>query len=163
MSQYEESHESLHHSIGRAFCGDGLASIVSGMFGGCGTTTYAENIGVMAATKVYSTLVYVVASAVAMMMSLCPKFGALVECIPQGVLGGAGIVLCGMIAVLGARLWVENCVDLRSAHNLVGVGTCLILGAANFGINIGPCRLEGVGLGSIVAVLMHQLRSVPSS
>src|SRR5665648_700713 len=92
--------------IGRALMSDGIATTLAGLGGGSGTTTYAENIGVMAATKVYSTAAYWVAAATALLLSLSPKFGALVGTVPAGVLGGAGTVLYGMIAVLGGEVEV---------------------------------------------------------
>ncbi|HCT5218403.1 TPA: pyrimidine utilization transport protein G, partial [Enterobacter hormaechei] len=98
--------------IGRAFVGDGLATMLSGSVGGSGVTTYAENIGVMAVTKVYSTLVFVAAAVMAMLLGFSPKFGALIHTIPAPVIGGASIVVFGLIAVAGARIWVQNHVDL---------------------------------------------------
>ena len=98
--------------MGRAFVGDGLATMLSGSVGGSGVTTYAENIGVMAVTKVYSTLVFVAAAVIAMLLGFSPKFGALIHTIPAAVIGGASIVVFGLIAVAGARIWVQNRVDL---------------------------------------------------
>ncbi|EMG7883055.1 pyrimidine utilization transport protein G, partial [Enterobacter hormaechei] len=98
--------------MGRAFVGDGLATMLSGSVGGSGVTTYAENIGVMAVTKVYSTLVFVAAAVMAMLLGFSPKFGALIHTIPAPVIGGASIVVFGLIAVAGARIWVQNHVDL---------------------------------------------------
>ena len=103
----------LDQDLGRAFMGDGAATTVAGAFGGAGTTTYAENIGVMAATRIYSTAAYMIAAVVAILFGLCPKFGVLVGSIPAGVLGGVTIVLYGMIAVLGAKIWVEQPGRLR--------------------------------------------------
>jgi uracil-xanthine permease len=97
----------LDPSIGRSYMGDGIATTLSGLFGGLGTTTYAENIGVMGYTRIYSTLAYLIAGAVAIALGLLPKFGAIISAIPVGVLGGAVTVLFGMIAVLGGRIWVE--------------------------------------------------------
>lgn len=91
--------------MGRAFVGDGLATMLSGSVGGSGVTTYAENIGVMAVTKVYSTLVFVAAALIAMLLGFSPKFGALIHTIPGPVIGGASIVVFGLIAVAGARIW----------------------------------------------------------
>ncbi|EPG4586831.1 solute carrier family 23 protein, partial [Enterobacter hormaechei] len=104
--------------MGRAFVGDGLATMLSGSVGGSGVTTYAENIGVMAVTKVYSTLVFVAAAVMAMLLGFSPKFGALIHTIPAPVIGGASIVVFGLIAVAGARIWVQNHVDLSQNGNL---------------------------------------------
>ncbi len=107
--------------MGRAFVGDGLATMLSGSVGGSGVTTYAENIGVMAVTKVYSTLVFVAAALIAMLLGFSPKFGALIHTIPGPVIGGASIVVFGLIAVAGARIWVQNRVDLSQNSNLIMV------------------------------------------
>ena len=143
--------------LGRAFMGDGLATFVAGLFGGSGTTTYAENIGVMAATRVYSTAAYLVAGATAVLLGLVPKFGALVGAIPQGVLGGATTVLYGMIVVLGARIWVEAKVDFRDPVNLMTAAVALILGAADFTLSWGAYSFNGIALGSFGAILLHPL------
>src|SRR6185369_5969554 len=97
--------------IGRAFLGDAIATVVSGSVGGTGTTTYAENIGVMAATLIYSTALFVVAGLFAIVLGLCPKFGALIHTLPMAVMGGASIVVFGLISVAGARIWVNSKVD----------------------------------------------------
>jgi hypothetical protein len=89
----------LMRYLGRAFAGDGLATVIAGLGGGTGVTTYAENIGVMAMTRVYSTVIFVVAAVVAILLGLSPKFGALVGSIPTGVIGGVVTVLFGLIAV----------------------------------------------------------------
>ncbi len=86
--------------MGRALFADGLATSLAGLGGGSGTTTYAENIGVMAATRVYSTAAYWVAAIGALALSMFPKFGALIATVPAGVLGGAGTMLYGMIGIL---------------------------------------------------------------
>ncbi|WP_024561843.1 solute carrier family 23 protein, partial [Franconibacter pulveris] len=120
--------------IGRAFVGDGLATMLSGAVGGSGVTTYAENIGVMAVTKVYSTLVFVAASVIAMLLGFSPKFGALIHTIPGPVIGGASIVVFGLIAVAGARIWVQHRVDLSQNGNLIMVAVTLVLGAGDFAL-----------------------------
>jgi len=145
-------------TIGRALLSDGIATTLAGIGGGSGTTTYAENIGVMAATKVYSTAVYWVAGGTALVLSLCPKFGALINTIPVGVLGGAGIVLYGMIGLLGARIWVENKVDFSSPINLMTCAVALILGiAVQNPVMIGNAGFGGIALGSIGAIVIYQL------
>ena len=100
--------------IGRAIVADGVGTAVATAVGGSPTTTYAENIGVMAATRVYSTAAYYVAAVVAILFGLCPKFGALVAATPGGVLGGITVVLYGMIGLLGAKIWIENRVDFAT-------------------------------------------------
>ena len=123
--------KNLDRSLGRGYMGDGLATMVAGLGGGSGTTTYAENIGVMAATKVYSTAAYWVAGIIAILLGCIPKFGALIATLPVGVLGGAGLVLYGLIAVLGGRIWVENRVNFTNPVNLFPAAIGLIMGAGN--------------------------------
>jgi uracil-xanthine permease len=147
----------LDASLGRAFMGDGLATMLAGFGGGSGTTTYAENIGVMAATRVYSTAAYAVAAITAILLGLCPRFGALVATIPAGVLGGATTLLYGMIAVLGARIWIEARVDFRDPVNLVTAAIALIVGAANYTVRLGSFEFNGIALGSFGAIATYHL------
>jgi len=149
----------LDRSLGRAYMGDGLATMLAGFGGGSGTTTYAENIGVMAATRVYSTAAYFVAAATAILLGLCPKFGALVGTIPSGVLGGVTTVLYGMIAVLGARIWVEAGVDFRDPVNLLTAAVAIIVGAANYTVHLGNYEFNGIALGSLGAIVIYQVLS----
>jgi len=137
--------------------GDGLATMLAGLGGGSGTTTYAENIGVMAATRVYSTAAYVVAAVTAIVLGLCPKFGALIGTIPIGVLGGATTVLYGMIAILGARIWVEARVDFRDPVNLITAAVAIIVGAANYVVHLGAYEFNGIALGSFGAIGIYQI------
>ena len=109
----------LDQYMGRAFVGDGVATMVSGAAGGTGVTTYAENIGVMAATKIYSTAMFVVAALIAVLLGFSPKFGALIQAIPLAVMGGVSIVVFGLIAVAGAKIWVDNKVDFSNNTNLI--------------------------------------------
>ena len=148
---------SLDASMGTALMGDGIATAVAGGFGGSGTTTYAENIGVMAATRVYSTAPYWVAGTVAVLLGLCPKFGAAVAAIPGGVLGGATTVLYGLIAVLGARIWVESRVDFRDSVNLLTAAVALVIGAANYRFTQGDVTLEGIAIGTLAAVIGYRV------
>jgi hypothetical protein len=143
--------------MGRALLADGVATMFAGSGGGSGTTTYAENIGVMAATKIYSTAVYWVAAGFALALSLIPKFGALINTIPAGVLGGAGTVLYGMIGLLGARIWVENKVNFSSPVNLLTAAVALVAGIANFSFEIGGAAFEGIAIGSIGAICLYHL------
>jgi len=146
---------------GRALFADGVATVLAGAGGGSGTTTYAENIGVMAATRVYSTAAYMVAGLVGLTLSLMPKFGALIATIPVGVLGGAATVLYGMIGILGARIWVQNRVDFSNPVNLNTAAIALIIGIANYTLVIGDVSLEGIALGTGAALLVyHVMRSL---
>ncbi|SDV46675.1 solute carrier family 23 protein [Chitinasiproducens palmae] len=143
--------------IGRAFIGDGVATVVSASLGGTGVTTYAENIGVMAVTRVYSTLVFVAAACIALVLGLSPKFGALVNTIPGPVLGGTSIVVFGLIAVSGARIWMQNKVDFSQNRNLIVAAVTLILGAGDFTLRIGGFPLGGIGTATFGAILLNAL------
>lgn len=145
--------------MGRAFVGDGLATMLSGSVGGSGVTTYAENIGVMAVTKVYSTLVFVAAAVMAMLLGFSPKFGALIHTIPSPVIGGASIVVFGLIAVAGARIWVQHRVDLSQNSNLIMVSVTLVLGAGDFALSLGGFTLGGIGTATFGAILLNALLS----
>jgi len=143
--------------MGRAFVGDGLATMLSGGVGGTGVTTYAENIGVMAVTRVYSTLIFVVAAAVAIVLGFSPKFGALIATIPGPVLGGVSIVVFGLIAVAGAKIWVDNKVDFTDNRNLIVAAVTLVLGAGDFTLKIGGFALGGIGTATFGAILLYAL------
>ena len=143
--------------IGRSILADGAATTLAGAFGGSGTTTYAENIGVMGLTRVYSTLAYLIAGGIAIALALLPKFGAVIGAIPVGVLGGAVTVLFGLIAVLGARIWVEARVDFRDPVNLATAGVALVVGAGDFTLHWGDYSFAGIAMGTIAAVLIYQI------
>jgi uracil-xanthine permease len=149
--------QNLDPFIGRSFMGDGVATTLSGLFGGSGTTTYAENIGVMGYTRIYSTLAYLIAGGVSILLGLLPKFGAIISAIPVGVLGGAVTVLFGMIAVLGARIWVEAGVNFRDPVNLVTAAVALIVGTANYTLNWGDYSFAGIALGTLAAIVIYQV------
>lgn len=143
--------------LGRAFVGDGVATMVSGSLGGTGVTTYAENIGVMTVTRIYSTLVFVVAALFAIALGFSPKFGALIQTIPGPVLGGMSVVVFGLIAVAGARIWVVNQVDFSDNRNLIVAAVTLVLGAGNFTIQFGDFKLDGIGTATFGAIILHGL------
>ncbi len=142
--------------LGRAFLGDGIATIVSGFGGGTGLTTYAENIGTMAVTRIYSTVVFVIAAVVAILLGFCPKFGALIATIPSGVIGGLAIVLFGLIAATAGRIWVQNGVDFSKSRNLLTIAIALIFGAGNFVPNFGGFALGGIGTATFGAIIVYQ-------
>ena len=143
--------------IGRAFIGDGVATMVSGSAGGTGVTTYAENIGVMAATRIYSTAVFVVAALIALLLGFSPKFGALIQAIPLPVMGGVSIVVFGLIAVAGAKIWVDNRVDFSDSRNLVVAAITLILGTGDFTLKFGDFAMNGIGTATFGAILLWAL------
>ena len=149
--------KSLDRYMGRAFIGDGLATMVSGSAGGTGVTTYAENIGVMAATKIYSTAVFLVAALMAVVLGFSPKFGALIQAIPLPVMGGVSIVVFGLIAVAGAKIWVDNKVDFSDNKNLLVAAITLILGTGDFTLKFGQFALGGIGTATFGAILLWAL------
>jgi uracil-xanthine permease len=148
--------------MGRAIAADGIGTVIASSVGGSPTTTYAENIGVMAATRVYSTAAYYVAAAVAIIFGLSPKFGALVASVPGGVLGGITVVLYGMIGLLGAKIWKENGVDFGNPINLVPVAAGIVIGIGNVSLVFSDSfSLGGIALGTIVAVgAFHLARAI---
>ncbi len=150
---------SLDRWLGRAFLGDAVATMLAASGGGTGVTTYAENIGVMAVTRIYSTLIFVVASVVAILMGFSPKFGALIGTIPVPVLGGLSIVLFGLIAATGGRIWVQNRVDFSDSRNLVVAAVTLTLGAGNLELKFGDFSIGGIGTATFGAILLYQLLS----
>ncbi|MES2188660.1 MAG: solute carrier family 23 protein [Pseudomonadota bacterium] len=149
--------KNLDPYMGRAFIGDGIATVVSGSAGGTGVTTYAENIGVMAATRIYSTAVFIVAALLAIVMGFSPKFGALIQAIPLPVMGGVSIVVFGLIAVAGARIWVTNKVDFSDNKNLLVAAITLVLGTGDFTLKFGQFALGGIGTATFGAILLYAL------
>ena len=149
--------KNLDAYMGRAFIGDGIATMVSGSAGGTGVTTYAENIGVMAATKIYSTAVFVFAALIAVVLGFSPKFGALIQAIPLPVMGGVSIVVFGLIAVAGARIWVVNQVDFSDNKNLLVAAITLVLGTGDFTLKFGQFALGGIGTATFGAILLYAL------
>ena len=147
----------LNPYIGRAFGADGLATMVSGAVGGTGQTTYAENIGVMAATRIYSTAVFLVAALMALVLGFSPKFGALIQAIPLPVMGGVSIVVFGLITIAGAKIWVDNKVDFTQPANLLVAAITLVLGTGDFTLKFGDFALGGIGTATFGAVLLHAL------
>ncbi len=141
--------------MGRAFFADGLCTTLSASVGGTGMTTYAENIGVMAATKIYSTVVFVIAGVFAILLGLSPKFGSLISTIPVAILGGASIVVFGLITIAGARIWISNQVDFSKNGNMIVAAIALIMGAGNYSLHIGNFDLGGIGTATFAAILMN--------
>lgn len=149
--------ENLDNITGRALFADGVSTMLAGSGGGSGTTTYAENIGVMAATRVYSTAAYVVAGISALALSLLPKFGAVIATIPAGVLGGAATVLYGMIGMLGVRIWVQNKVDFSDPVNLNTAAVAMVVAIADYTWVVGDMSFSGIALGSFGAIIIYHL------
>jgi uracil-xanthine permease len=154
----EMTGDDLDPYMGRAIGADGLATAFASAFGGSPTTTYAENIGVMGATKVYSTAAYYVAGLVAVLLGLCPKFGAIVNATPGGVLGGITVVLYGMIGLVGAKIWVENRVDFGNPVNMVGLAGGMIAGIGGVTLQVtDDFELGGIALGTIMVIVFFHM------
>lgn len=147
--------------MGTALFADGLGTAIAGFGGGSGTTTYGENIGVMASTKVYSTAAYWFASGFALLLSLCPKFGAIINTIPAGVLGGVTTLLYGMIGMMGVRIWVDNHVNFDKPLNVMTAAIVMIIGIADFTFAIQGVQFNGIAIGTIaVLVAYHGLKAI---
>lgn len=150
----EMTGDDLDPYLGRAFIGDGVGTALASLVGGSPTTTYAENIGVMAATRVYSTLAYYIAAVVAILFGFCPKFGAVVAATPGGVLGGITLVLYGMIGLLGAKIWIENRVNFASPINLVPLAAGIIAGIGNLTIKFtSTFSITGIAAGTLIVII----------
>jgi uracil-xanthine permease len=149
----------LNEQTGRALFADGLATTIAGLGGGSGTTTYGENIGVMAATKVYSTAAYWVAGTFAILLGFLPKVGAVVNTIPPGVLGGVTTALYGLIGVIGVKIWIDNHVDFSRPTNQFTAATALVIGVADFTFTAGELSFNGIALGTIAAVVVFHVMS----
>ncbi|UJW80440.1 solute carrier family 23 protein [Hydrogenophaga sp. SL48] len=149
--------KNLDQYMGRAFMGDGVATIVAGSAGGTGVTTYAENIGVMAATKIYSTAIFLVAGIMAVLLGFSPKFGALIQAIPLAVMGGVSIVVFGLIAVAGAKIWVDNKVNFSDNKNLLVAAITLVLGTGDYTLKFGEFALGGIGTATFGAIGLYAL------
>ena len=149
--------KNLDDQMGNALMADGVATTLAGFGGGSGTTTYAENIGVMAATRVYSTAAYWIAGLGAVGLSLSPKFGAVLSATPAGALGGVSTALFGMIVILGARIWIENKVDFANSTNLLIASSALIIGIADYSWTRGDYTFTGIVNATLVAVIGYRV------
>lgn len=158
----EMTGDPLDDKLGTAIMADGAATVLSTSVGGPATTTYAENIGVMAATRVYSTAAYWCAAGFAILFGICPKFGAVVAAIPGGVLGGITVILYGMIGLLGAQIWIRSRVDLSNPLHLVPVAAGVIVGIGNVSLTLTDnFQLSGIALGTLIVVVgYHALRAL---
>ncbi|MFD5599275.1 uracil-xanthine permease family protein [Leucobacter sp. NPDC058333] len=142
---------------GRALLADGVSTMLAGFGGGSGTTTYGENIGVMAATRVYSTAAYWVAGLFAVLLSFSPKVGEVIFSVPAGVLAGVTVALYGLIGLIGVKIWIDNKVDFSKPINQFSAAVPLIVGIADFTLQIGSVLFNGIALGTIAAVVVYHL------
>ncbi|MBE3574186.1 MAG: uracil permease [Firmicutes bacterium] len=141
----------------RSLLGDGVATVAACCLGGPPNTTYGENIGVMAITRVYSVKVIALAAVFAIFMGFIGKFGALLQTIPSPVMGGISIMLFGVIAAAGLRMLVESGVDYADKRTLITSAVILVLGIGGAKITLGGVELSGVALATLAGVLLHQI------
>ncbi len=155
ISGYMQRDLSPH--LGRAYLGDAAATFVSAMGGGTPQTTYAENMGVMAITRVFSVYNFIAAACIALLLGLCPKFGAVIQSIPAPVLGGVTVILYGLIAIMGIKIWMDARVDFSSHKNLIIAGSSIIIstGLGVKGFTVGGINIAGIAFGTVLAVLMN--------
>jgi len=147
----------LNPYLGRAYLGDALATFISSLGGGTPQTTYAENMGVMAITRVFATCNFIVAALIALLLGLCPKFGAVIQSIPDPVLGGMAVILYGLIALMGIRIWIDSKVDFGNHRNMVVAGASLIVatGLGVKGITVAGVNIAGIAVGTLLALLLN--------
>jgi uracil-xanthine permease len=150
----------LDPMLGRAFLGDGLATIFSAGVGGTGVTTYAENMGVMAITRNFSSRTFLFAAFFAICFGLSPKFGALIETIPGPVMGGLSLVVFGLITAAAGRIWVENKVNFTEPRTMLMVGVTVMIAAGGLSVKIGDFVLSGIGLATLAALSLYHGLSI---
>ena len=138
----------------RSMFADGFSTALSGFCGSCPTTTYGENIGVMAITKVYSVWVIGGAAVFSILLSFIGKASALIETIPGPVMGGVSFLLYGMIGASGIRLIVDSKVDYSKARNLALTSVVFVVGLSGVAINIGSCQLTGMSLAACTGMVL---------
>ena len=142
----------------RTLFGDGIATSLAGLFGGPANTTYSENTGVLALTKVWKPEVMRIAAVAAILLAFVGKLGAAIRTIPEPVIGGISIVLFGMIAAIGVRTMVENNVDLKDSRNLFIASVILVVGIGGAMITLwGKAQLGGMGLAAILGIILNQV------
>jgi uracil permease len=134
--------------------GKGISTVLSGFFGSTPNTTYAENIGVMAITRVYSTYVLAGTALIAIVISFCGKLPAAIRAIPDPVMGAVGLLLFGVIAASGIRILIDARTDLSRSRNLVLVALILVIGVSGASLNLGPAEIKGMALSTVVAIVL---------
>ncbi|HKE25536.1 MAG TPA: solute carrier family 23 protein [Bryobacteraceae bacterium] len=149
----------LNPHLGRAYLGDAVATLVSSMGGGTPQTTYAENMGVMAMTGVFSTSNFIMAACIAMLLGLCPVFGAFIQSIPSPALGGVTLILYGLIALMGVRIWIDAKVDFSDPKNFLVAGASVIsaTGLGVKGLTVGGVTIAGIAFGTMLALVLNAL------
>ncbi len=138
----------------RSLLGNGVSTLISGLFGSTPNTTYGENIGVMAITKVYSVYVIAGSAIMAITLSFVGKLAAVIQSIPISVMGGISMLLFGVIAASGIRILVESKVDYNNVKNLILTSVVFIVGISGAHINIGSVEMKGMVLATIVSIIV---------
>lgn len=146
----------------RSMFANGISTVISGFFGSTPNTTYGENIGVMAITKVYSTWVIGGAAILAIMLSCVGKLAAAIQAVPVPVMGGVSLLLYGVIGASGIRVLIESKVDYNKAQNLILTSVILIIGVSGAKVNIGATELKGMALATVVGIGLSLLFKVIS-
>ena len=146
---------SKNPGLHRSLLGDGLSTMISGMFGSVPTTTYGENIGVMALTKVYSVYVICGAGIMSIILGFSGKLSAIINTIPTPVIGGVSLLLFGTIATSGLRTFIEEKVDFSKSRNLILTSVIFIIGLSGIKLSIGVVELKGMGLAAIVGFVLN--------
>ena len=148
----------------RTLTGDGLATAFAGMFGGPANTTYGENTGVLALSKVYDPRVIRLAAVYAIILSFSPKFDALVNSIPSAIVGGVSFILYGMISAVGVRNIVENQVDLTKSRNLIIAAVMFVsglgfssVGGVTFTVGGAAVTLSGLAIAALCGVILNAI------
>ncbi|MFZ1615282.1 MAG: uracil permease [Holophaga sp.] len=141
----------------RSLLGDGISNVLSGFCGATPNTTYGENIGVMAITKVYSVWVIGGTAIIAILVSFSGKLAAIIRSIPVPVMGGVCILLFGVIAAAGIRMLIERKVDYTKSRNLILTSVVLISGISGAAVKLGTVELKGMALGTVVAIVLSLL------
>jgi len=162
MQSGEPLNLKFNHSVSNSNCAAAELMEMRAMVldaGGSATTTYAENIGVMAATRIYSTALFVVAGLFAILLGFSPKFGALIHTIPLPVMGGVSIVVFGLIAIAGAKIWVDNKVDFTDSRNLLVAAITLVIGTGDFTLKFGDFAMGGIGTATFGAIILNAVLS----
>lgn len=140
--------------LDRSLLGNGISTILSGFFGSTPNTTYGENIGVLAITKVYSVWVIGGAAVLAIILSFVGKLAAAIQSIPVPVMGGVSLLLFGVIATSGIRILVESKVDYNKSANLILTSVVLGIGVSNASVTFGSVTMKGMALATVVAILL---------
>ena len=150
--------------LNRTLLGDGLATTMAGLLGGPANTTYGENTGVLALSKIYDPLVIRIAAVMAVILSFSPKFEAVINTIPTGIIGGISFVLYGMISAIGVRNVVENRVDFTNSRNLIVAAVILVcalgfnsVGGLTFAVGGVSINLSGLAIAAIVGILLNAI------